>query len=354
MHSPMKHIPGLNGLRGISIVLVVNSHLILNDHIEVFKVEYGWLKAILRTFYDGQLGVNIFFVLSGFLITRILAHTADNPGEISLQRFYARRVLRIFPAYYTMLLVYFILQYIGVIHLERESWITSITYTKYFNYHLDFLTSHAWTLSIEEHFYLVWPMIFVLGKRVQRYFTIFLVLIVPFIRVYGHYHEVSFLSNYTIFYRIDAIAVGCVIALYEKEITRNIQPYWRYVFPIVLAALLCFRVGANFVRSIGLGDLFIPLGTTSGTVANVLIALLILYTVHGPKSYWSSFVNHPWITQIGVYSYSIYLWQQLFLTNTPIFWANRFPQNLIFIFLASIISYRLIEKPFLKIKSRFS
>ena len=112
------YFPSIDGLRAISIIMVILNHLLSNFK-EVSNILFSniILKSIFRILSDGQLGVNIFFLISGFLITSILLNEELN-SEISIRNFYIRRTLRIFPAYYFLLLVYFILQYFNFIILS--------------------------------------------------------------------------------------------------------------------------------------------------------------------------------------------------------------------------------------------
>ena len=150
--------PSINGLRAISILLVVIHHLCLNEHIFTEIQKNTFIRPLTNFLQDGNFGVNVFFVISGFLITTLLTNEENKNNKISLKNFYVRRVLRIFPAYYFLLLVYFVLQLLNYIQIDPAAWLTAITYTKYFNWSLDWYTAHAWSLSIEEHFYLFWPL----------------------------------------------------------------------------------------------------------------------------------------------------------------------------------------------------
>src|SRR6476659_7374830 len=127
----IKKLPSLNGLRAISILLVIASHYVMY----YFNVNHVPLDDTLVSFNLGHLGVNVFFVISGFLITSLLLREEEVAGNISLKNFYARRTIRIFPAYYFVLIVYGVLQLLHIISISKTSWITAITYTKYFNWY---------------------------------------------------------------------------------------------------------------------------------------------------------------------------------------------------------------------------
>lgn len=341
--------PSLNGLRGISILLVLFHHL--NLHFSIFTTVSKYVPLII----DGQLGVNVFFVISGFLITTLLLKEEDNTGTISLKNFYTRRTLRIFPAYYFLLLVYFFLYHYHFIFISKASWFTAITYTKYFNWQLDWYTSHAWSLSIEEHFYLFWPLLFLAGKKTRKVFVCIIIILVPLLRGYFTYYPQSWANYLSIFCRLDAIAMGCFFALYKEKILRWYSLYWKSIFytSILLLFFFLFLQDFNLKHHLHLGFFNIIFGGSFGSITNILIASIMLFSVFGPRGTWFKFLNSKIINQIGLWSYSLYLWQQLFIVKTS-YWINQYPINILLTLLVAIISYYLVEKPFLKIKAKFS
>ncbi len=345
--------PSINGLRAISIVFVLMNHLWL-DNIQ-FKelVEIIWIKPLAQILIDGQLGVNVFFVISGFLITSLMLKEEKIANTISLKKFYLRRILRIFPAYYSLLLIYFFLQILGYLEISKESWLTALTLTKYFNLNLDWITNHAWSLSIEEHFYILWPLVFINGKILRKRIAFFLILFVPVLRGYLYFYPIEWMGELTIFQRIDGIAIGCLFALNKDEILKKINGYWNTIFYLSLITLLLLPYFPAIANKLHLAFLFIPLGLTHGTIANIVVALIMMYSVFGPKGIWYKMLNLKWINYIGILSYSIYLWQQIFVLRTK-YWATHFPQNIFIIFLVAMLSYHFIEKPFLKLKTKFA
>ena len=141
-------------------------------------------------------------------------------NKVSLKKFYIRRVLRIFPAYYTLLFIYFLLQHFNVIYLSSASWTTALLYSKFLNHSLDTYSAHLWSLSVEEWFYFFWPFIFVFFPKKRRVFAMFIIIIVPVIRIYAyHHHKISFLdiSELTLFHRADTLMIGCLMALYYEK-----------------------------------------------------------------------------------------------------------------------------------------
>ncbi|MFN8362073.1 MAG: acyltransferase [Candidatus Kapaibacterium sp.] len=343
----------INGLRALSILLVIIGHLNVQYGLLQPMISIRWLRPLTDMLYDGHLGVNVFFVISGFLITSLMMQEEAITGKISLKNFYIRRTLRIFPAYYTLLLVYGILQYCGYLHLSSESWLTALTYTKYFNWTLDWYTAHAWSLSIEEHFYLFWPLIFLAGDKRRKHLAFALTAAVPLVRTFTYFHPVSWMNDLTLFTRIDSIAIGCLVALYREEIIRLLRPYWTSAFLISGLLLMMLRYASIVAAKVHLEFIFIPLGLTHGTIGNILIAVIMVYSVFGPESVWYRFLNLRLLNYIGILSYSIYLWQEPFLYRTG-YWVNQLPQNLLMVVLFALGSYYLVEKPFLKLKSKFS
>jgi peptidoglycan/LPS O-acetylase OafA/YrhL len=347
-----KKYPSLNGLRALSVLLVVIHHLGLQYNLFDKLSSNSWINPITSFIQDGHLGVTVFFVISGFLITSLLLQEEQANGKISLKNFYTRRTLRIFPAYYFLLLTYFIIQSLGYIKINDNLWLTALTYTKDFEFDSGWYTGHAWSLSIEEQFYLFWPFIFILGDFARKFSSVILILSVPLIRLFLHFHRIEWASDHSIFARIDSIAIGCFFALYRDEITKSLAPYWNPVFYLSVLTLIFLRYFPDITSKINLQYIFIPLGTTHGSIANVLIALILIFSIYGTKSLWFKFLNLKLLNYIGLLSYSIYLWQQIFINKTS-FWINQFPQNILLLVLLSIFSYYIIEKPFLRLKSKF-
>ena len=337
----------MNGLRAISILIVVVFHLF---H---FNLELDQDAIYRIPIFNGRFGVNVFFVISGFIITTLLLREEEKAGSISLKDFYIRRTLRIFPAYYFLLLVYFLLQLSGYLAIPKPAWITALTYTKYFNYSTEFYTSHAWSLSIEENFYLFWPIIFAAGDKVRKKMALYLILLPPFIRLYINYFPLDWLQEQSLFIRIDAIATGCLVALYKKEILAKLHSRWDDLFFYCLLLLFLVPWLDRWVGDTFLELFFVFFGVLTGTIANILIAFIILYSVYGPKGRWYKLLNSKVFNYIGILSYSLYLWQQFFMGKRE-WWITHFPQNIGCIFLAALFSYYIIEKPFLRLKSRFS
>ncbi len=140
-------VPCLDGLRAVSILLVILSHVVENGFNGAWSL--------------GPVGVTSFFVISGFLITLLLLRERRKTGNISIPGFYQRRALRILPAYAALMGGIFILQVTGWYTIPGSSWIRALTYTSCFSLlSMATVLAHTWSLSVEEHFYLLWPVLF--------------------------------------------------------------------------------------------------------------------------------------------------------------------------------------------------
>jgi peptidoglycan/LPS O-acetylase OafA/YrhL len=162
--------PGLDGLRGISILLVIVAHLLKNYR------SVGWATVL----FTGVTGVNIFFVISGFLITTLLLKEKHTLGRISLKNFYIRRALRIVPPVYLYLIVLFFLKIIYDLKVSGKSLLEAALYLKNLPLSKDWYTDHFWSLGIEEQYYLIFPFLLtVLPLRIYKRLIIILIIVLP-------------------------------------------------------------------------------------------------------------------------------------------------------------------------------
>lgn len=352
----ISRLPSLHGLRAFCVLIVIAAHLAEQ---QAYHLPSHPAATLFTIFLDGELAVNVFFVISGFLITTLLINEERKNGSVSIFNFFARRTLRIFPAYYALLGFYAVIQMFGLINVSGWAWITAITYTKYLNWWKDWLTAHAWSLSIEEHFYLTWPFVFALMKRYRGAFCVALVVGIPILKliVFQSHLLNPYYSNLylTIFFRCDAIAIGCLFALKRHWIVSLVNGKELMVAFCALTVIVFLSASKSMIWSASplLKNIGITLGTTSGLIANAAISVLIICTVFFDQKSWRWLLNNQMATWLGSLSYSLYLWQQFYLNKSD-YWINQFPQNLILLFMTLIFSYQLIEKPFLSLKSRFS
>ena len=336
-----KYIPSINGLRAISIFCVLFSH--------VESRNFGKHDAP-----GGQIGVNIFFIISGYLITLLLLQEESVNKSISLRNFFIRRTLRIFPVYYFLLLVYFVLQKFDVLYFTLNSWLLSLTYTKYFvtSNITEWEIGHLWSLSVEEHFYLIWPLIFSFSKSLRLPFAIIVIMSTTLVRLFTNVSELSILT------RADALMIGCVFAMFNGEVTSFLKVLWKQNKLLISIPFIVLFSCITFKRIFGIVGIdlhthfILAFAGSYGLLTNISVALILLISVNFKDNFWYKFLNNKIVNYIGLLSYSIYIWQQLFF-SPKIVGISKFPMNLLYIFIIANISYFLIEKPFLKLKSRF-
>ena len=223
--SKFLHFPNLNALRAIAALLVLIHHV--EQFKDVFKLDNYWNIPFIQVI--GKLGVVLFFVLSGFLITYLLMNEEKNTNKINIKGFYIRRILRIWPLYYFIIfLAYFIFPYLEVFSIENIS--TEIISIKTFLLYIFMLpnlvlsnfgivpyASQAWSIGTEEQFYLIWPLLFVLFRKKKM--LLMLSVIIGYIGV-KYYLTINpknpFGINLLAFrntFNIDCMAIGGLTAI---------------------------------------------------------------------------------------------------------------------------------------------
>lgn len=337
MREEAGRIPSLDGLRAISIGMVIFAHLTGTRN---FIVSH----QIGNIFDLGQLGVRVFFVISGFLITHLLLQELNAKKRIHLGKFYLRRTLRIFPPYYVFLGALALLQAGDWIRLAPRDLLHGITYTSNYYPERSWYTGHTWSLAVEEQFYLLWPAVLFLagrGRGLRAACSVF--LLSPLIRLGLLYLGVDGVGNR--FETIaDSIAAGCILAaahewLRNQRLYRNLlQSRWFVLAPFVVFLTNMFYEHARIHMLLGY------------TLMNVGIAACIDWCVTYPSGKVGKILNSKPLVFIGVTSYSIYLWQQLFLDRYSPLTISEFPWNLALTVIASLASYYLVERPSLRIR----
>lgn len=325
-------VPSLDGLRAISIAFVLAGHVIFAGHLSGGLYRLGNL---------GEFGVRIFFVISGYLITSILLAELRRKGTISLPLFYFRRMLRLFPASYFYILVIAVLAAKHLVSLERWDLTAALTYTMNYHEARRWSLGHLWSLAVEEQFYLLWPLILLtLGQLRSVRFLIVLVAVAPFLRLASPYVGPAF--NFLVW--SDALATGCLLAILREELAANrhyarlLASRWFFLVPVAALA-------ANYVPYTKIYWL------VSETVMNLSIAASIDWAMRNPGTTVGRFLNLPAVSFLGVLSYSLYLWQQIFLNPESVRWYSAFPLNIILAVAMALVSYLLIEAPFLQFRA---
>lgn len=337
-------IPSLDGIRCIAVLFVLMSHC-------KGTVNFYYPEAVEWVLNLGNLGVRIFFVLSGFLITTLLLREREKHGSISLKKFYMRRTIRIFPALYFYVFCVFIADCFGLFNLSFSDLVHSLTYTM--NYHFDhsWQVGHLWSLAVEEQFYLLWPLaLLLLGNRSGLLLALAVIFVVPFLRVITWEFMPAQRSGIgATFHTVcDALATGCLLA--------GVRYYWgevkcfgRSLDGVLVPVFVVFVFVLNYFR--GSISVSYPVGIT---LLNISIALLIDWAIRNPDNLTGKILNSRIFVYFGTLSYSLYLWQQIFLNRNSSEIINIFPLNIALALVAAVVSHHLVEKPFLSLRARFS
>jgi len=335
------HFPSLDGFRAISIMFVLIGHC-YHD---------------IYPFVTGSFGVQFFFVISGFLITTLLLKEKENYGRVSLRKFYIRRFLRIFPVAYLFLLILFFVGLACKVSIEPNEFFSSLFYVR--NTSIlevtGHYTGHYWSLSLEEQFYVLFPIMLV--RNVKRYAaTVFVLLIcLPLIN-YASFHYVAHVPivNHVaeIMRGMTPILTGSLFAVlnFYGKIKIEVRPGLK-AFVSLLILLSASYVHTKLLR----------FGNTFLLASSLLIGVLILISIEtdkNPRNYFYRFLNHPYMCKIGVLSYSLYIWQQIFTLYKPwkglsVFTDNQMV-NLLALVVVSYASYHFYERRFLNLKTRFA
>tara|TARA_R110002095_G_scaffold94422_2_gene82189 strand:- start:2856 stop:4076 length:1221 start_codon:yes stop_codon:yes gene_type:complete len=355
-----KHVPALDGVRGVAILLVLCFH---SGLIIVGSGTAGHMYDIVAR--SCWCGVDLFFVLSGFLITGILLDARESPHFF--RNFYARRVLRIFPLYYGVILWLFI---------QNPDFPDQIWYWLYLqNWGPVFggstppmVVQPFWSLAIEEQFYLFWPfVIFFLSRRSIGLFCGALFLLSLVARCIAKTQGVDPLTIYTLtVFRLDTLCAGALIAVWIRNSEQRAC--------LSRAAFPCFAVCALALIAVILwdGGFYID-GQASQTIGYALFAvasalLIVLVMLHSSRMRPVNWVlERRLLRHFGNRSYAIYIFQMMVLIPLNQLYLSKWKARdtsgwsdvyifciaIILILLLAEISWRCYEKPFLKLKRFF-
>ncbi len=350
--SKLSYIPELDGLRGAAILSVM-----------VFHSGALFLKG-------GFIGVDIFFVLSGFLITTLLIQEFDESGSVSLKNFYMRRVLRLVPAFVVLLIVFCLVSF-AVLNQENaeKNYVDAIISLAYlsnwaraFSIHPPEFLGHTWSLSMEEQFYIIWPIILLTMLRVsnKRHLVLLtataIALLSWILRVYLSVNAAALERLYNgLDTRADTLMVGCALGillssgLLSEKAKEILQKLLVVIAPISVAFLLAF---------FKLCDWRDPQMYYWGfIVVELLTAVLILDVLMNSRSIVKKFLAMRWLVWIGSISYGLYLWHYpIYRTMSALGFdvLTIITVGSLLTFIVAAFSYYLLEKPILKLKIRFN
>ncbi len=325
----MQYNPSLDGLRGVAVALVMASHF-----------SWGRLPG-------GWVGVSLFFVLSGYLITKILVAELDSTGRLDFRRFFFKRVLRLTPALALVVVASMLIgAFTGKLAIAAEAALYAGTYTMNFSRAMSWgqegTLGHTWSLAIEEQFYLLWPLALLLipkGSRIKV-----LAVGIAAIVAWRSYLMISGAELVRIYNgldtRADALLIGCLLALGERAIPyRKWMPY--VAVAVLLACYLPLKVGLTHTWMVAL----LAAALTSA-------ALIKFAAVDG----WAHGVlTLKPLVFAGKISYGLYLWHYMLLISFAYLQTH---ENRLFyvmtVCIASVVlavlSYIIVEQPFMRLK----
>ncbi len=349
-----RRLATLDGLRGIAVLLVVADHAV-----NAFTDEDQLVPKALSAVFSGAVGVTLFFVLSGYLITGILSRERSRDGAVDFRAFYLRRALRILPAFYVFLVVVALLGVTGLIDVTGAQLLSAGLFVWNYSPAADgWWLGHTWSLAIEEQFYLLWPLALAF-LRPQRacWIAVAYLVVAPAIRL-GQYVLVESTREdvWMMFHaRADALLLGCLLALlptaYPEAWTRLRElAASRLTVPLALTTL----VGSSALSRRFGGYWELPFGLTAVTVAGG--ALLLVAVASDSPTVFRRVLRWRVLTAVGLISYSLYLWQQVFLAPEGIALpvVGTTPLAVLAAFAVATLSYLLVERPFLRLKDRLS
>jgi peptidoglycan/LPS O-acetylase OafA/YrhL len=355
----------LDGLRGIAVILVLGFHFLNNQYQQVDISSLNILeRSLMFSTYFGWCGVDLFFVLSGFLIATILMKNRDSPKYFIT--FYVRRFIRIIPIYYLLLLIFWVCKFSPWYNAEAYIFEKEIPIGYYFLFLQNFMMSAAghfgaealtptWSLAIEEQFYIIIPfVIYFLKPKYVIYFIIFCLILGPISR----YFSVNWYQKYTLLTsRMDSPSMGVLIAwLLQKK---NSEEY-------IIAHISHIKVIAIFLLTASaLIYVFSDPGILNHTLIGLNFALIVIIVLNTAKGFLYNVLTNKFLIHIGGISYFLYLYHQLLngllhliilKHQAPILDNNAAIlislTALIVTWLLAMLSFRYFESPLIKLSHK--
>lgn len=343
-----RRLAHLDGLRGVAILLVLADHLL-----DKAGASNSAMAKLLAPLDNSGLGVELFFALSGYLITTILLRERMTKGTLSLRRFYGRRVLRIWPAFYLMLgAILLVAQFSRTVQISAGQAVSAGLFA--WNYSPasgGWWLAHTWSLSIEEQFYLLWPLVLVLcTPRAALRIALVGIAVEPVIRVASYFAGLGPSARIPVYFhtRADSLLFGAAVALlpvvWPQLHLRIVETIARRRLWLVALGILAL---SSWAAVVGHGGYQLTVGWT---IDGLCCATILLAT---QRAGWlrGALSLRP-LVLLGLVSFSLYLWQQLFMGpwGGPI--LGSVALSPVLSIACAIVSYRYVERPFLRLKRR--
>lgn len=344
-------ILGFDGIRGLAVLSVVLTH----THVFKYIQDKRPLTTKILQSIDGAAGVQAFFILSGFLITYLLIKESNKNGHISIVNFYIRRTLRIFPLYFFILLLITIIHIFGdqVANWQSISFAALYSYNFIPNYWYSGVLVHTWSLAVEEHFYFIWPFVYISAKFKSKKLLIILIifLIISFLLNMYLYRQEWIKTNFVIdrwsFIAGFDIALGCIfsIFIFGSYKTSGFKQY------LSSSIALCIGIALWF-SSLWLPDI---ISYVVKYTRGIGLAITISWIYLNQDSFVTRTLEFRPLKYIGTISYGIYMYQGFFLATGPgrattQSWPPDQYVGLLLLIIVAPISYHFFEKPITNMK----
>lgn len=353
----MKYIKGYDGLRAFSILFVVLTHLGLSDMLP----DNEYVQTRVSLLFSGLTGVQVFFSLSGFLITGILLKERTESGTIHLRNFYIRRFIRLLPPLLIFYAAIALLMFFKQIVTTSVGFAMAVTYTYNF-IPAKFYTGelgHMWSLAVEEQFYLFWPLVLLFISQSKKLLIFTVAIIVACIAAIYALPTMGFDKNgvYTLLgdvflvnrWFIPAAApimIGSAFAIIVHNGSDKLfnSVHKSKFIPLVAAAL--------YACPLYLPMVLLPY---NALIVATGVSLFLLWIYYNQQSKVCDVLERQPLSYIGKISYGIYVYQGFFLRTGPGegLSVQQFPPNIILTIIIAVISYEFFEKKVLKLKNRF-
>lgn len=341
------YIPSLDGMRAVAAILVFVAHA-------------GWSHIV-----PGGFGVTIFFFLSGYLITTLLRREYERTGSINFKNFYLRRAYRIFPPLYIVLFLIALFALAGVVEHQMQPWAVASQIFYWTNYYIIFyggehlvpFTSVNWSLAIEEHFYFIFPLIFMLAIRQLSYrntaFLFFTLCLLVLIWRYwlilegGMSHDYTYYATDT---RFDSLLFGCIMGVWKNPVADDV---WK-LSNNAIYTILCLALVVLFFCFIWRNEVFRE--TLRYTLQGIALFPVFWLAVRYPNWLIFRWLNWRPIRFFGVVSYTFYLSHLFFIFAVDRFidssGAIRAIYSFILTFSFSALMFYLVEHPIADLRRR--
>lgn len=336
--APLRYTPALDGVRALAVLSVI-----------AFHTRGHW-------FPGGYIGVDIFFVLSGFLITRLLMDEQDRTGRASLPRFYLRRGLRLLPALVVVCAVVAAACLLLDVRGRDATLVGVVTAMLYVSspfaaagHNLgDMLPT--WSLSVEEYFYLVWPafLLYVVWRQ-RRRVALVVALCVAAVAYRAIVPAVAHWDGERISYapdtRLEQLLIGVLLAFTLPAIAGRVRPWMAVVAATALAVFVIAPAGLSYQ----------PYMHGLSTVIALLAAVVVAYAARPGQSWVGRILDSRPLVWVGKRSYGMYLWHIPLVSIVallPVGGAAQVLLKTVLVVVVPALSFRFVERPFLRLKGR--